>query len=213
MLTMLELLSLPPPADKRRTSRKKRTESARLRCTWDVGNLHYDIVSEDLAKLLEQAGVVEFSEVIYSRGTGQSRGYGFVTMSTVKEAELAVEMFDGFRFRGMLLIVRQAALRGARVETPSHQSKSPFRIYVGNLPSQIDDSWLEELFNEHGNVVDARVVYERRGGTWSSQGFGFVTMATEEEMYDAIYALNKKILEGCALRVEVAKERPRRGLY
>ena len=28
-----------------------------------VGNLHYDVVSEDLAKLFEQAGVVEFSEV------------------------------------------------------------------------------------------------------------------------------------------------------
>lgn len=28
-----------------------------------VGNLHYDVVSEDLAKLFEQAGAVEFSEV------------------------------------------------------------------------------------------------------------------------------------------------------
>ncbi|KAF7018986.1 hypothetical protein CFC21_032218 [Triticum aestivum] len=166
-----------------------------------VGNLHYDVVSEDLAKLFEQAGVVEFSEVIYSRGTGQSRGYGFVTMSTVEEAELAVEMFDGFKLFGMLLIVHKAALRGARVETPSHQSKSAFRIYVGNLPSQVDDSWLEELFSKHGKVVDARVVYERRGGTWSLRGFGFVTMATEEETCDAVYALNKQILEGRALEI------------
>ena len=37
-----------------------------------------------------------YAQVIYSRGTGQSRGYEFVTMSTVEEAELAVEMFDGF---------------------------------------------------------------------------------------------------------------------
>lgn len=93
----------------------------------------------------------------------------------------------------MLLIVHKAALRGARVETPSHQSKSPFRIYVGNLPSQVDGSWLEELFSKHGKVVDARVVYERRGGTWSSRGFGFVTMATEEETRDAVYALNKQV--------------------
>lgn len=166
-----------------------------------VGNLHYDVVSEDLAKLFEQAGVVEFSEVIYSRGTGQSRGYGFVTMSTVKEAELAVEMFDGFKLFGMLLIVHKAARRGAREETPSHQSKSAFRIYVGNLPSHVGDSWLEELFSKHGKVVDARVVYEHRGGTWRSRGYGFVTMATEEETCDAVYALNRQILEGRALQI------------
>ncbi|XBI76058.1 hypothetical protein VPH35_069336 [Triticum aestivum] len=166
-----------------------------------VGNLHYDVVSEDLTELFEQAGVVEFSEGIYSRGTGQSRGYGFVTMSTVKEAELAVEMFDGFKLFGMPLIVHKAARRGARVETPSHQTESPFRIYVGNLSLQVDDSWLKELFGKHGKVVDARVVYRHRGGTWSSQGFGFVTMATEKETYDAVYALNKQILDGRALQI------------
>lgn len=57
----------------------------------------------------------------------------------------------------------------------------------------MDDSWLEELFIEHGEVVDARVVYERRGGTWRLQGFGFVTMATEEETCDAVYAFNKQV--------------------
>ncbi|CAM8954972.1 unnamed protein product [Rhodiola kirilowii] len=34
--------------------------------------------------------------VIYNRETDQSRGFGFVTMSTVEEAEKAVEMFSGY---------------------------------------------------------------------------------------------------------------------
>jgi RNA recognition motif-containing protein len=52
---------------------------------------------------------------------------------------------------------------------------------------------LEELFSKHGKVVDARVIYERQGEDWCSRGFGFVTMATEEEMNSAIRALNKQV--------------------
>ncbi|BFG27011.1 hypothetical protein CerSpe_132850 [Prunus speciosa] len=40
-----------------------------------------------------EAGVVEIAEVIYNRETDPSRGFGFVTMSTVEEAEKAVQLF------------------------------------------------------------------------------------------------------------------------
>jgi nucleolin len=34
--------------------------------------------------------------MIYNRESGQSRGFGFVTMSTVEEADKAIEMFDQY---------------------------------------------------------------------------------------------------------------------
>ncbi|KAG2633535.1 28 kDa ribonucleoprotein, chloroplastic-like [Panicum virgatum] len=175
-----------------------------------VGNLPYDVDSERLAQLFEQAGVVEVSEVIYNRETDRSRGFGFVTMSTVEEAEKAVEMFHHYDINGRLLTVNKAAPRGSRVERPPRQFGGPsFRIYVGNLPWQVDDSKLVQLFSEHGKVVDARVVYDRESGR--SRGFGFVTMATQDELDDAIAALDGQSLDGRALRVNVAEERPRRG--
>ncbi|KAG8050288.1 hypothetical protein GUJ93_ZPchr0009g946 [Zizania palustris] len=174
-----------------------------------VGNLPYDIDSEQLAQLFDQAGTVEVSEVIYNRETDRSRGFGFVTMSTVEEAEKAVEMFHRYDVNGRLLSVNKAAPRGARVERAPRQFGPSFRIYVGNLPWQVDDSKLVELFSEHGKVVDARVVYDRDTGR--SRGFGFVTMATQEELDDAIAALDGQSLDGRALRVNVAEERaPRR---
>ncbi|XP_051189744.1 28 kDa ribonucleoprotein, chloroplastic [Lolium perenne] len=173
-----------------------------------VGNLPYDVDSERLAQLFEQAGVVEVSEVIYNRETDQSRGFGFVTMSTIEEAEKAVEMFHRYDVGGRLLTVNKAAPRGARVERPPRDSGSSFRIYVGNLPWQVDDSRLVEMFSEHGKVVDARVVYDRDTGR--SRGFGFVTMASQVELDDAIAALDGQSLEGRALRVNVAEERPPR---
>ncbi|KAL6859178.1 hypothetical protein ACP4OV_018180 [Aristida adscensionis] len=174
-----------------------------------VGNLPYDIDSEGLAQLFDQAGVVEVAEVIYNRETGQSRGFGFVTMSTIEEADKAIEMFNRYDISGRLLNVNRASPRGTRMERPPRQFASAFRAYVGNLPWQADDSRLVQLFSEHGEVVNATVVYDRETGR--SRGFGFVTMASKEELNDAISALDGQELDGRPLRVNVAAERPQRG--
>ncbi|KAF5796674.1 putative RNA recognition motif domain, nucleotide-binding alpha-beta plait domain superfamily [Helianthus annuus] len=176
-----------------------------------VGNLPYDVDSEQLAQLFQQAGVVEISEVIYNRETDQSRGFGFVTMSTVEEAEKAVEMLHRYELGGRYLTVNKAAPRGSRPERAerSPQSSGPsYRVYVGNLPWDVDDVRLEQVFSEHGKVVSARVVYDRESGR--SRGFGFVTMSSESELNDAIENLDGQSLGGRAIRVNVAEEKPRR---
>ncbi|RRT36575.1 hypothetical protein B296_00058764 [Ensete ventricosum] len=155
-----------------------------------VGNLPYDMDSEKLAQLFDKAGVVEVAEVIYNRDTDQSRGFGFVTMSTVEEAEKAVEMFHRYDVNGRLLTVNKAAPRGTRVETTREFGPS-FRVYVGNLPWQVDDGRLEQVFSEHGKVLEARVIYDRETGR--SRGFGFVKMASQAEMDDAIAALDGQV--------------------
>lgn len=172
-----------------------------------VGNLPYDVDSERLAGLFEQAGVVEIAEVIYNRETDQSRGFGFVTMSTVEEAEKAVEMLHRYDVNGRFLTVNKAAPRGARPERTPRVFEPSYRLYVGNLPWDVDDSRLEQVFSEHGKVVNARVVYDRETGR--SRGFGFITMETESELNDAIANLDGQELGGRAIRVNVAEERAR----
>ncbi|XP_077226563.1 28 kDa ribonucleoprotein, chloroplastic-like [Tasmannia lanceolata] len=177
-----------------------------------VGNLDFDMDSQKLAELFDKAGTVEVAEVIYNRETDQSRGFGFVTMSTIDEAEKAVEIFHRYDVNGRLLNVNKAAPRGSRVErSPREFESSSLRIYVGNLPWQVDDARLEEVFSEHGKVVDARVVSDRETGR--SRGFGFVTMSMRTESDDAIAALDGQILDGRAIRVNVAEERSRRGPF
>lgn len=172
-----------------------------------VGNLPFDIDSEKLAQMFERAGVVEISEVIYNRETDQSRGFGFVTMSSVEEAQKAVEMFHRYDVGGRLLTVNIAAPRGSRPER-SQESEPTFKVYAGNLPWQVDDARLEQVFSQHGKVLDARVVFDRETGR--SRGFGFVQMASKAEMDDAIAALDGQSLDGRTLRVNVAEERSRR---
>ncbi|KAF9667949.1 hypothetical protein SADUNF_Sadunf15G0076200 [Salix dunnii] len=176
-----------------------------------VGNLPYDVTSEKLAMLFDQAGTVEIAEVIYNTETDTSRGFGFVTMSTVEESEKAIEMFNRHNLDGRLLTVNKAAPRGSRPDRPPRVSEASYRIYVGNLPWGVDSDRLEEVFSEHGKVVSAQVVSDRDTGR--SRGFGFVTMSTESELNDAIAALDGENLDGRAIRVNVAGERPRRSSF
>ncbi|KAE9453710.1 hypothetical protein C3L33_14388, partial [Rhododendron williamsianum] len=149
-------------------------------------------------------GVVEMAEVIYNRETDQSRGFGFVTMSTVEEAEKAAEMFNRYDLNGRFLTVNKASPKGSRAERPSRAFDSPprdfgpsFKLYVGNLPWDVDNERLEQVFSEHGKVVDARVVYDRESGR--SRGFGFVTMSTEAEMNEAVASLDGQVHQTCFL--------------
>ncbi|MGE0806332.1 MAG: RNA recognition motif domain-containing protein [Burkholderiaceae bacterium] len=78
------------------------------------------------------------------------------------------------------------------------------KIYVGNLPWRATDAQLSQLFGNHGEVTDAKIVTDRETGR--SRGFGFVTMASDEAAQAAIRALNGYSLEGRSLVVNEARE-------
>ncbi|HQY28815.1 MAG TPA: RNA-binding protein [Burkholderiaceae bacterium] len=78
------------------------------------------------------------------------------------------------------------------------------KIYVGNLPWRATDAQLSQLFGNHGEVVDAKIVTDRETGR--SRGFGFVTMASDDAAQAAIRALNGYSLEGRSLVVNEARE-------
>ncbi len=76
-----------------------------------VGNLDYGIVDDQLTELFTQAGKVETAVVITDQRTGRSKGFGFVEMSSEKEAKKAIEMFNGKEFQGRNLVVNEARPR------------------------------------------------------------------------------------------------------
>jgi len=80
------------------------------------------------------------------------------------------------------------------------------RIYVGNLPSGTDEAKIKDLFAQHGEVTDVRVITDMRSGRAS--GFGFVEMADDATADVAIEKLNGTALDGATLIVNEA--RPRR---
>jgi RNA recognition motif-containing protein len=73
-----------------------------------VGGLPYAITEEKLQELFSAYGTVESARVITDRYTGQSRGFGFVEMSSPAEAQQAIEALNGSQLDGRQLVVNEA---------------------------------------------------------------------------------------------------------
>jgi RNA recognition motif-containing protein len=82
------------------------------------------------------------------------------------------------------------------------------RLYVGNLPFSVTPDALRAAFASSGTVTDVHIVNDRETG--QSRGFGFVTMGDANEAAAAIGAMNGAMLDGRALRVNEAEEKPQR---
>ena len=85
------------------------------------------------------------------------------------------------------------------------------KLYVGNLDYNTTEQTLGEAFGADGRqVTDIAILTDRMTGR--PRGFGFVTMATNEDAQAAIAALNGKNVDGRPLKVNEAQERaPRSG--
>jgi cold-inducible RNA-binding protein len=73
-----------------------------------VGNLNFSVTTEDLKTQFSQAGTVVDAVVIMDKYSGRSRGFGFVEMKDDKEAEKAIELFNGKEWQGRNLVVNVA---------------------------------------------------------------------------------------------------------
>jgi RNA recognition motif-containing protein len=77
------------------------------------------------------------------------------------------------------------------------------RLYVGNLPKEIERTELEELFSQaSGELTSTKVVTDRKTG--KCRGFGFVTVETEEQADVIIEKLNGYSLKESILKIEKA---------
>jgi RNA recognition motif-containing protein len=75
-------------------------------------------------------------------------------------------------------------------------------LYVGNLPYEVTEDDLRNLFAEFGPVEEVRVI--------EGKGFGFVDLP-EEKAAEATEAVNGREYQGRVLRVDEARPRRERG--
>ena len=70
-----------------------------------VGGIAFATTNDALRDLFAQTGTVVSATVVTDRDSGQSRGFGFVEMSTAQEAEQAVQQLNGRSLDGRSLKV------------------------------------------------------------------------------------------------------------
>ena len=73
-----------------------------------VGNLSYNTTEDGLRNLFSGYGTVASVKIIFDRETGNSKGFGFIEMSTDEEATAAISGTNGHEFDGRQLRVKEA---------------------------------------------------------------------------------------------------------
>ena len=79
------------------------------------------------------------------------------------------------------------------------------KLFVAGLPFDLDDQELQELFEEHGKVISAKVILDKETG--KSRGFGFVEMAVAAEAEKAMKELDGSGLDDRTLVVKPAEDK------
>ena len=82
------------------------------------------------------------------------------------------------------------------------------KLYVGNLPFSATEEAIRTLFAPHGTVEKVSLINDRDTGR--PRGFGFVEMSNADASR-AMQALNGKEMDGRALKINEAQDKPRTG--
>lgn len=77
------------------------------------------------------------------------------------------------------------------------------KLYVGNLPFNMTEEELQDLFKNEGEIVSAKLITDKFTGR--SRGFGFVEMSNDEQANAAITKLNQQEVGGRKLVVSEAR--------
>jgi len=82
-------------------------------------------------------------------------------------------------------------------------------IYVGNLPYTATENDIRELFADFGDIQSVKIINDRETGR--SKGFGFVTLADQSRVNEAVEATNGQTFQGRPLKVNPSEPRPAGG--
>jgi RNA recognition motif-containing protein len=73
-----------------------------------VGNLSYNTTEDGLRNLFSGFGNVASAKIVFDRDTGNSKGFGFIEMSSDEEASAAIAGVNGREYDGRQLRVNEA---------------------------------------------------------------------------------------------------------
>ncbi len=79
------------------------------------------------------------------------------------------------------------------------------RLYVGNLPKEVERQELQDVFSDAGDTLSAKVITDRKTG--KCRGFGFITVKNDEQADRIIEQYNGHVFKENPLKIEKALPR------
>jgi len=180
-----------------------------------VGNLDFRTDQEYLRDKFRKFGPIE--DVFIPRdGRGDSRGFAFVTFDERRDAEDAVDGMHDSRLDGRRITCNIARPRpplrggGGRDRSGSPRGggggrgpgqPSP-KIYIGNLPMDVRESEIEDIYKKFGHIVRIDLKTPNR-----PPAYAFVEYEDERDAEDALRETNGTKFGRDTLRVEFSRAR------
>ncbi|XP_053204086.1 heterogeneous nuclear ribonucleoprotein 27C-like isoform X1 [Panonychus citri] len=173
-----------------------------------VGGLSWETTKEKLNDYFSAFGEIADCVVMKNPETGRSRGFGFVTFKDPNCVQLVLNAGPHHldeRTIDPKSCNPKSAQKGKREAKMSNYPK----IFLGGLPSDVNETVLRQFFTQYGKVVEVVIMYDQerkktRGNGF--RGFGFLSFESEE-------AVNKLVDEHYVVisgkKVEVKRAEPR----
>ena len=92
-----------------------------------VTGIHPRLSEDDVTRLFSKYGEVEKCQIMVDPHTKESRGFGFVKMATLEQADAAKEGLQGEEFEGRVLSIEKARRNRPRTPTPGKYFGPPKR--------------------------------------------------------------------------------------
>lgn len=174
-----------------------------------VGGLADAVSETDIRSVFEGAGfVVQHLALPRDRDTGKLRGFAFVTLESEAEASRARSQLQGVNCGGRPLSLREFSQeppkRGAPGERPKREPEPT--VFLGKLPFEATQEQIADLFASKGAGPIVRLTLPL-GPDGRPRGFGFATLATQEQVDLAVTRVNGASLSGRQIVVSPAQPR------
>ncbi|XP_020908514.1 nucleolysin TIAR isoform X2 [Exaiptasia diaphana] len=178
-----------------------------------VGDLAEDIDDNTLRKTFEPFGDISEARVVKEANKNKSKGFGFVAFVKKEDATRAISEMNGADLMGKPIRTNWASRKNNPVQSKPLNWDEVFHkssqlnttIYVGNLPPDIKDYDLQNLFSQYGQILEIKLFAEK--------GYAFVKFSNHNEATSGIVGTHNQTTLGdpnnpYLLRCSWGKETP-----
>ncbi|KAH0629048.1 hypothetical protein JD844_010811, partial [Phrynosoma platyrhinos] len=135
-----------------------------------IGGLSFETTDESLRNHFEQWGTLTDCVVMRDPNTKRSRGFGFVTYSTVEEVDAAMNARP-HKVDGRVVEPKRAVSREDSQRPGAHLTVK--KIFVGGIKEDTEEHHLRDYFEQYGKIEVIEIMTDR--GSGKKRGFAFVT--------------------------------------
>ncbi|KAK2885348.1 hypothetical protein Q8A67_016185 [Cirrhinus molitorella] len=167
-----------------------------------IGGLSFETTDDSLRAHFEQWGTLTDCVVMKDPNTKRSRGFGFVTYSSVPEVDAAMDARP-HKVDGRLVEPKRAVSREDSNKPFAHTTVK--KIFVGGIKDDTEENHLRDYFNQFGKIEAIEIMVDHKTG--NKRGFAFVTF-DDHDSVDRIVIQKYHTVNGhnCEVRKALSKQ-------